>query len=190
MKQTEISASIVELLISNEQLQPRSAGVHVSTVIKHMRTIMGKQAGWPDEELNNAGQIGRIWEHVLARELANAGLGGQHIVRPGEITCEGIIGSPDGVDCEDPAIVEFKATWKSSKRPVFEIAPWYKWQVLAYCYMVELATARLYVLYVNGDYKPPMPQVRGWRYEFSPGEIKSNWQMILRNAKDLARAQQ
>lgn len=163
----------------------RSPGIHVSSVIKHMRTVMGSTGGWPDEELNNAGQIGRIWEHVLARELAAAGLGGQHVVRPGEIECEGIIGSPDGVDCADEAIVEYKATWKSARKPIFEIAPWYKWQVLAYCYMLGWTRARLYVLYVNGDYAPPMPSVKGWQIEFTNGEVRENWNMIKRNAEDM-----
>lgn len=154
-----------------------------------MRQVMGPLGGWPDEELGNAGQIGRIWEHVLARELAQAGLGGENVIRPGEIECDGIVGSPDGVDPMDEAIVEYKATWKSSRKPVLEIAPWYKWQVLAYCYMVGWTKVRLYVLYVNGDYKPPMPQVRGWRYEFSEGEVRSNWQMILRQKEDMLHGQ-
>ena len=150
-----------------------------------MRQVMGPLGGWPEEELGNAGQIGRIWEHVLARELANAGLGGANVVRPGEITCEGIIGSPDGVDCDDPAIVEYKATWKSSRKPIFEIAPWYKWQVLAYAYMLGITRARLYILYVNGNYAPLMPQVRAWEYQFSDGEVRENWNMIKRNAEDM-----
>src|SRR5271170_5153321 len=110
----EITSSIADLIISDEQSMTRSPGVHVSTIIKHMRSVLGQQQGWPEEELANAGQIGRIWEHVLARELAAAGMGGAAIVRPGEIECEGIIGSPDGIDTEGPAVVEFKATWKSS----------------------------------------------------------------------------
>lgn len=188
MKQVEISASIVDLLISSEQSQVRSAGIHVSSVIKHMRTVMGSTGGWPDEELNNAGQIGRIWEHVLARELAAAGLGGQHVVRPGEIECEGIIGSPDGVDCADETVIEMKATWQSSRKDIVTEFPWWQYQIKSYCHMLGWTRARLYVLFVNGNYKPPMPCVKAWEFQYSAGEIKSNWEMMLRQAKDMTNA--
>lgn len=185
MKVTELSASIAELVLSSEQSATRSPGVHISTIIRYMKEQLERQGSWPSDELENSSQIGRVWETYLARALGEAAQDQYRYVRPGELEMDGIVGSPDGLDCEDPAIIEFKATWVSSSRPIAERRRDYLWQIKSYCHMAGIPVARLYVLYVNGNYKPPMPQVKGYQYEFSTGELRENWNMILRNKEDM-----
>lgn len=186
MKTTEISASINQLLLSSEQSAQRSQGIHVSDIIRHMKTALGQTGKWPREELETAGQVGRIWENLLASALAAAAANDHRYIRPGEFERDGIVGSPDCIDTVDIVVTEFKACWASSRHEPFERRPDWRWQIMAYCYMTGIPLARLCVLYINGDYKPPMPIVKGWQYEFTMGELRSNWEMMRRNRDDLA----
>src|ERR1700676_216539 len=150
-----------------------------------MKSALGQSGSWPQEELENAGQVGRIWETLMGQAIALAAANGNGCIRPGEFERDGIIGSPDGIDTNDLAIVEYKACWASSRHAPFERRPDWKWQIMSYCHMVGLPFARLYVLYINGDYKPPMPQMRAWQYEFTVGELRENWAMMCRQRDDL-----
>ena len=185
MKTTEITSSIANLILSSEQAQPRSGGIHVSTVIRHMKSALGQSGSWPQEELENAGQVGRIWETLMASALTTAARDDSRYIRPGEFTLDGITGSPDCIDSVDVVVAEFKASWASCRQDPFERRPDYKWQLMSYCQMVGIPFGRLIVLYINGNYRPPMPIVRGWEYEFTPGELRENWAMMLRQRDDL-----
>jgi hypothetical protein len=181
MKTTEISHSIRDLIISTEQMAVRSEGVHISAVVKFMASSLQKQGGWDEEPLGTAAQLGRVWEVVVAEALAQSTFCDGGYIRPGEI------GSPDGIRLIDGAVQEFKCTWKSSGGDILAKSPWYKWQIMSYCYMVETQRATLFVLFLNGEYKPPQPVVRAWELEFSAIEIVENWAAIKANAKVMAK---
>jgi hypothetical protein len=187
MKTTEISHSIRDLIISTEQMAVRSEGVHISAVVKFMASSLQKQGGWDEEPLGTAAQLGRVWEVVVAEALAQSTFCDGGYIRPGELECEGLIGSPDGIRLIDGAVQEFKCTWKSSGGDILAKSPWYKWQIMSYCYMVETQRATLFVLFLNGEYKPPQPVVRAWELEFSAIEIVENWAAIKANAKVMAK---
>lgn len=62
-------------------------------------------------------------------------------------------------------------------------------QMKAYCYHLDLGHARLLAFFVNGDYRPPKPELLAWDIEFSSRELRENWQMLLNhvNAKPYLR---
>ncbi len=183
MKVTELTVNVDDLAtISSEQLTVRSVGLHVSSIIQHIVTASGlaELNDFTEADLDHFAVIGRLWEEMLARTLFQP----PRYQRPGEIEVEGVYGSPDAVDTVDPAVCEFKVTWKSSNRAIESFFK-YMLQVKAYCYMLGLTQCRLYVLFVCGNYRPPLPQVRGWLFEFSQHELKDNWRMLLANAKEM-----
>lgn len=187
MKLREIGGDLAQLIISSEQAVPRAPGIHVSDVIKYLRDTIGKNAKWEDHPLETSAQLGRIWETVVARLLAVSASDPEHIVRPGQVECDGIIGSPDGIDLESSAVIEYKCTWRSSANRIEVDFPYYLWQIKSYCHMCSCKMARLFVLFINGSYKGTGPIVKGWEMEFNSTELKSNWDMILKAAKEMPR---
>lgn len=179
MKLTELTVDVADLgYISQEQFQPRSVGLHVSSIINYISTTMGRRDNDFDRsDLDAFAVVGRMFERILADTIFQP----PRYVRPGEIEVDDIIGSPDAIDLDDPAIVEIKATWKSSKRPIDTLREYF-WQVQAYCHMTGLMKARLYVFYVCGDWSPPRPTwpPKAWQIEFSKSELEGNWAMLKR----------
>lgn len=163
--------------ISHEQSQPRTAGTHVSSIINAIAVNIGRRDNdFSRADLDAFAVLGRIFEHVLAQTILRP----PRYVRPGELECDGIIGSPDAVDTEDPAVVEIKVTWKSSLRCIEDFRE-YWWQIKSYCWMLGVTRARLYVLYVCGDWRPPVPQWRCWEVTFTDLELRENWMMMVNN---------
>jgi hypothetical protein len=111
--------------------------------------------------------------------------------RPGEfVTEEGILFTPDLILYNGTnRLGEIKLTWMSTKEvprvesngfpPKFDK---YFTQMMAYCYHLELEEARLIAFFVNGDYKPPQPELLAWDIKFTQRELRENWQMLLNHA--------
>lgn len=101
----------------------------------------------------------------------------------------GIAYSPDWLFYEDDTILgEFKRT-KYSMRGAPTDAKFSKWicQMQAYSYHLATCRARLFVLFVNGDYshKPPGgdEQIKAWEFTFTRRELTDNWNTLLRHAR-------
>lgn len=130
-------------------------------------------------------EVGTSFEEVLEPVLASRLLGS----RPGEfVTQDGhdIIFSPDYLFDIDGELVlgEFKLTWYSSKGAP-DNAKFDKWHTQIKCYLkhLQLKRARLYALFVNGNYKPPSPQLLAWDITYTQREIDDEWNAVLRHAK-------
>jgi hypothetical protein len=181
MKLAEREFSFDGLVVSSEQTAPRSAGIHVSQIIRHINAKVGPRRNEMSEENLNAYAIfGRIWEQYLADATFKA----PRYERVGELEVDGIIGSPDAVDTVDWRIMEYKCWWRSSSRDVMEYRDVF-WQIKAYCFMLGLVRAQLIVAFVCGDWKPPIPKVRAWDMVFTPQELRENWAMLKENSKEL-----
>lgn len=184
MRLTELNVNAADLdNISQEQLGTRSVGLHVSAIIRHIMVTSGlAESGndFTDDDLNMFATIGRLWEQMLADVLFRP----PRYIRPGELELDGIFGSPDAVDCDDSCLMEFKVTWKSSNRAIESFFK-YMLQVKAYCHMLKLTRCRLYVFFVCGNWRPPIPQFKAWEIEFSEHELKDNWRMLVRNGEQL-----
>ena len=167
---------------------PRSPGLHMSEIYNDLYQDLEpkryQRGTAPDPLRLEAGlALESILEEGLKRRLAQ---------RPGEFrTPEGIIFSPDLLISNDHLrLGEIKLTWMSSRDVPHEQANSFppkfdKWftQVKSYCHALETPWARLYAFFVNGDYKPPSPELLAWDIEFSKRELGENMSALLNHAR-------
>jgi len=176
--------------------EPRSKGLHLTTVIRSIEKELGwdyKGKGFEDQDLTM--EVGFWWEDMIAMVMAERLSAG----RPGEVVKDGIIGSPDAVG-PNPGLItaegkvlvkpssevileEYKFTWKSSRNKITD--DWYYvTQGKSYCYMCGLTKCLWRVCYCMGDYRGSGPIYRQCFVEFTEEELYLNWQMILGHAKE------
>lgn len=114
----------------------------------------------------------------------------RHVKQQKEIFLDGLYGTPDAVDVANWVLEEYKCTWKASWRVEnmeLEFWEWFR-QIMAYCYMLSrirrkpLLRARLFVFFINGDYRQSGPQIRYFEIQFSMQELAENWDMLQRRA--------
>ncbi len=128
-------------------------------------------------------ELGTSFEEVLEPALRQRLFGD----RPGEyMSPEGIAFSPDYLfDCPEGLVLgEFKLTWYSSRGAPTDkkFAKWLA-QIALYLHWLELRKCRLYVFFVNGDYKPPTPDLKAWELTFTGQELTDNYNAIIRHAR-------
>lgn len=173
-----------------DRLHPRTVGLHLSNIYRDLEETVGraKRGKFTEEELKEYQNVGYIWEYVVADGLARA-LQSDFIVRPGECHKDGIIGSPDLWHLIDQQVWETKATYRSFRRMGEDAGGlggdfWiWKVQMAGYCHMMEVDTARLICLFMNGNYAPPIPMTKSWNVEFTGRELDENWRMLVGHAK-------
>ena len=193
-------------LVLPEPLQPRSVGVHVSSLIRCIATETGiLRPEWAEDlSLRDVRTItdptvilrmslGLAWEEWYLRQLP-------HVVdHPGEMQVDGIYMTHDGESLDlvaserGPshrilAVHEVKLTYKSTKT-VGDLSSQWMWiaQMKAYCKGLGTMRANLHVLFVCGDYtypiRPRLGPIEGvqthWCVDFSQEEIDSNWGLLL-----------
>src|SRR5271155_190749 len=203
----------IDLRTTQPGTHPRSSGIHLSSIIRHIALKTGELAkeygvgpGLTEmiatlnpQQAASCGpivkaSIGLAWEHWLAARVQ--GLNHQ----PGELIWDGIIGSPDGIGEEwmgdQPnelrfIIHEFKATWKSSAYPVTDQWMWMA-QCMGYCYMLgkemeePVNTCVLHPVYMCGDYRSNRdPIYKPTIIEFDQQELEMNWQLIMDNKNNV-----
>jgi hypothetical protein len=111
-------------------------------------------------------------------------------VRVGDAVCPcgaGVIYSPDHFLFTDDGLFrlgEFKLTWMSIRKGIRD-KRFDKWfcQMKVYCKHLMTLHARLYALFVNGDYTDHSPQLLAWDITFSQKEVDEEWSTLLRHAK-------
>lgn len=182
---------------------PRSAGVHVSSIIRCIATEAKILKPEWAEELSLV-DVRTITDRVALLRI-NIGLAWEEhyipmldgvVDHPGEMEVQGIymthdgesvdviLGLPyNGVYAGELALVchEVKATYKST-RTVGDMATQWMWlaQLKAYCKGLGTRYARMHVLFLNGDYKYPLgPQLLIYDIEFTQAEIDDNWQLLF-----------
>jgi hypothetical protein len=176
---------------------PRAPGPHVGAIVRDIaiRSRLLK-ADDPDEAPLTLERRklrmsrGFAWEWLVAHQNPLM------IHQPGELIRDGIAMNPDGVtlmgDIELPREVrergpsvamveECKDTELSSNRDLRSKWIWTA-QGKAYCYGLGTNWIRYHVCYSRGDYRGSGPIYRVWWVEFTPQEIKVNWDLIRRNA--------
>lgn len=187
---------------------PRTEGVHLSAIIRSIAGRYGILAAeWVEDlslcdsrEIKDIGSILRImiglaWEDWFSQTLPEV------TYHPGEMELGGIYMTPDG-DSVDviklhkpvvttrgdtlstvwiPKLHEFKTTYKSTKT-VGDMRSQWMWltQCKGYCKAMGTRFARIYVLFLCGDYKFPItPQHRVWDIEFTQEEVDETWEMLV-----------
>jgi hypothetical protein len=165
----------------------RSVGtLHLSTVYRSMEEdalIAKKREATPDDLMWYAAG-GFLWERVFAQAHREAVLSGT-LVRPDEWSLDGICGSPDHIDIETWRIIELKCRWMSAQK--FEQLEKHFWleivQIKGYCKLIGATEAELWVFFVAGNWRPPVPMVGAKLLEFSQQEIDENWDVIVQHAR-------
>jgi hypothetical protein len=175
---------------------PRSAGLHLSTIIKAlMKRLQPNRFKDGPMDLTRV-EIGLLFENMLERALAEKFA----TTRPGEVfSDEGIAMSPDGLNPTDECLEEYKATFMSCREGVVEavvvdgetyyiprekFAHWF-YQMRGYCKWLGTRKAILRVLFICGDYNRPIqPQFKSYAIEFAEQEIEDNWDTLMVVARE------
>ncbi len=170
-----------------ESLPARSPGLHLSDIYSDIERTIGARANHlTEQELSVYRSMGFQWEWVIAEAFARS-LAFNNFIRPGEISEDGIICSPDLIDItvSPPIVMDTKATWRSSRK--LDALEKYFWtwlvQLKGYCYVCRTTRAQLLVMCVNGDWAPPVPCIRYIDIIFTERELLDNWAMCVGHAR-------
>jgi len=164
-----------------DDAEAREEGLHLGEVTRSLLAGSGfgyRGKGFSDMELT--AEIGLLWEEVLRKIMRD-----KYATRPGQICCDGIWMSPDGIGPdpkgEVPLVVEeYKCTWQSSNRSLEDNFS-YMIQVKSYCRAIGTPVAVMRVFYIMGDYKGSGPLYRVARMTFTARELEQNWQMVVKH---------
>lgn len=195
MKQADIRVEWTD--IETRRIRPRpkkplrrSSGVHLSGVTKYVLAKAGLlNVEDKTDEMPLRMCVGMAWEDWVV------GLWPKMKWQPGEVTLDGVTGSPDGLTRyqkldKGPRVTlleEFKATWKSShtRQDITQEKVW-MWQLMGYCKMLKLNHARLHVFWINGDYRPPSPKYMTYLLKFTNEELDKFWVNVILANKEHA----
>lgn len=181
---TEIPVPYIPSYEFSEDNQTRTPGLHLSDVLDHIQLHLGTKPE-SDWDLNTAAVPGFLAERMLTDQLLKVRVDAGKLIRPGEITKDGIIMTPDGFNLDTWSLEEWKCTWRSMNKDIREFHR-YWWQIKSYCYALGTREGYLRVLYLNGAYGANLsPEWKWWSYKFTEQELQENWEMVRNHAKEL-----
>lgn len=168
----------------------RSSGVHLSGIIKPTLQQAGLMDIYDDsDEMPLVVMLGMFFEEGIVTLYPDM------IWQPGEVSLDGVVGSPDGITPGPPItqLEEFKLTRKSQRRgqgvAILSEKLW-MWQLSGYCHMLGLLQARLHVLWDCGDYKERRwPIYSTYTIGFTEDELKRFWANVVIKNLGLATAE-
>lgn len=174
---------------SGPSSKPRSSGVHLSGIIEHIAVLTGRLT--KDEREEEFGfslesrlmmALGLAWEDWLAHHLPHVDY---HF---GEFVQDGIIMSPDGLDIDNDTLYEFKTTRKSSDKVLNAYDRQWMWIAQNEGYLKPLGWRKVQqmIYFVNGNYRPMLPEFITLGIEYTKAEVDDNWKLMLRY-RDLAK---
>lgn len=185
-----ISDTLPDLLPQRE----RSEGIHISQVIQDICI----QRGMYEESREiprSRFELGKALERSLISAFEREFPG--RYVEPGEISYDGIKGTPDILDIPEEEVDDIKLTDRSSgstpelftpapmDHPIREDRFWANWtQVMCYCVMVGWERGGLLLVHQRGDYRERRGEViyHAWRQIFTRYELDERWLMIRKHA--------
>lgn len=181
------------------QYVERTEGLHLSTIILDLLLNLeperyGKRTHDNIRWMNF--YMGLLFERVLeeawvAKEMSFR----EELIRPGELTVDGVIMTPDAYDTAKRRPEEYKCTKKSCRQPIIDKKFWPYWvQLKAYAYALKyhgwgVGSGALYVLHINGNYSRDDDDpdsgyiIKPWEDEWSDLQLEENWEMLMSHAK-------
>lgn len=189
-----------KLKLGTHTASERSAGVHVSGVLKYVAVNTGTLQEHDrdfDEEFPLQMALGMAMESWF--QALWPGL----VWQPGELCLDGVYGSPDGMSQYDgqlehikgfPMVEEFKLTWKSSRNRHASITGEWLWmrQLMCYCLMMGTQLGRLHVVWVNGGWQDTYklePTYNTYLIQFDEKEMQQFWLNVVLKNKHMAKAE-
>ncbi len=165
--------------------EPRSTGtLHLSTIYRDIHETLAPREPIPEEDLAFYAAGGWLWERIWDLAHLDA-IKRDLVIRPGEFERDGIVGSPDSLDLDKIRLIELKCRWMSSKK--FDHLEKYFWyellQIRGYLAMLGWTEAELHVMFLCGDWRPPVPCVRSVLLEFTKREVEEAWSQITSHAR-------
>lgn len=165
----------------------RSSGIHLSGIIKPTLQEAGLLDVYEEsDEMPLVVMLGMFFEEGIVTLYPDM------IWQPGEVSLDGIVGSPDGLTPGSPYLLEeFKFTKKSYRRgqgdAILGEKMW-MWQISGYLHMMKLTQARLHVLWDCGDYKERrMPIYSTYLLGFTEEELARFWKNVILGNLGLAK---
>lgn len=176
--------------------EPRSGGLHASTLLQELHPYEGKgDDPVTPEQLKVYGMLGCAFEDRVETALLSLAAESDwpfNAMRPGEVECEGVSCSPDILllpkDSDDWVELSIKMTWKSCRdlpmKPGQGGFPsrfdYYLDQCMVYGKAMNKLESVLLVCFMNGNYKGNKhPQIHGWQLEYSERERSETWQALM-----------
>lgn len=181
--------------------EEKREGLHVSTICDDIiKTVDRKRY---EKEINETSviafqEIGNALEDVIAAALSRR-IPGWRKPAP-RADRRGVIGSPDGLREGSRTIDEIKATWVSEGTPdrhPFVVTDqqnriiqeslkfWrYRMQATHYAYIWGANRIVFHILFVNGNYRPPFPNVRELTLRVTEADKLTNAKQLWGHAED------
>ncbi len=180
-------------------LEPRSPGCHHSDVIRDLEnTVILPGQRKPDIEvspeematLNRYRELGMLWEIVLEaafRKRRVDNLDPAKFLRQVEVEHDRVFKTVDAIFIPEWRVLEYKLTFKSKNRATldrFESEFW-NWfaQLKSNCLAHDTRIASLFVMWLCGDWHPPVPITRRYDIVFEERDLIDNWTMLLNHKK-------
>ena len=188
--------------ISVERFAKRSAGIHLSSIIKDRLITAGierKTKGKPftPEEQHLLFQRGFLWERMVSEfveteewlqhqlEMSSAHhfaegqlevdtLVDKQLIRPGECMLDGVYMTPDAIHIGDFRVEEWKCTAMRAKGFDIEARrPEWLWQGAAYAKVFGMTKAFFRIWHINDN------KIEPWLVEWTQEEVDTNWARLL-----------
>lgn len=174
------------------RMEGRSEGMHVSHIINdlcvQMKYHSPREEGEFPDHVKVRMSLGNALETAIIRRYTEDEPG--RWVQPGEMSCDGIFGTPDLLDVDEFVVHELKLTWMKWNGDIHSKKYWKYWvQLKSYCWMMETLRGDLQVGFVNGDYSDMSPEFFHWRGTFTKQELQNNWLMLVNHGKALQEAE-
>lgn len=183
----------------------RSEGLHASTLLRklHPHKAEAARKGMTPTELDESekqlrlyGLLGLAFEdraEIALHSLAKEADWPWYVLRPGEVTLDGVACSPDillvpkNPETHDTMELSIKTTWKSCKGLPLEEGEnefpssfdYYTAQCMTYARPLMTTSSVLFVYFVCGSWKPPLPKVLAWQLDFAEQELAENWDALM-----------
>ncbi len=146
--------------------------------------MLTNSSDWDEDEVRDHRNLnfekGYLWEAALSQAFAE-----KAAYRPGEITLDGVIVSPDGVSYGDGGwlvVEEYKCTACSSAHPITDNWKWMM-QVKGYCKAVRAFKCIFRILYHVDILRHPETAYGVFLLTFTQGELDENWEAVVNHAK-------
>jgi hypothetical protein len=162
-------------------------GIHVTDLIRlALKNAGQKVPEYGDSEVSKGMMaMGKIWEWQVGIYVTGWVLASSSLVPMMKISrsLDGVDASLDGLLEDDTAtdayggsvVVECKCRFSKPHDPQAR-GDWMM-QVKAYCYMAGVTKALMPILFLPSA--PPAPEVRFYWLDFTPAELRENWDMLM-----------